>query len=60
MQKPSIKPQTASTADLEAQWLGKTIEKGRNLGRNRERNQAEGWPVFFWLCRVEIIIVSGH
>uniref|UniRef100_A0A8C7JVF6 calcium/calmodulin-dependent protein kinase n=1 Tax=Oncorhynchus kisutch TaxID=8019 RepID=A0A8C7JVF6_ONCKI len=37
--QPSLKPQTASNAGVEARWLGKTPEKGQNLGRNLERNQ---------------------
>ena len=37
---PSLKPQTASNAGVEARWLGKTPWKGKNLGRNLERNQA--------------------
>jgi hypothetical protein len=40
MLKPSLKPQTASNADIEAQWLWNNPYKGRNLGRNLERNQA--------------------
>ena len=40
VQKPSLKPQTASNAGVEARWLGKTPLKGQNLGRNLERNQA--------------------
>jgi hypothetical protein len=42
IQKLSLKPQTASNADVEAQWLAKTPLKGRNLGRILERNQLLG------------------
>ena len=35
VQKPSLKPQTASSAGVEARWLGEN-----SLGRNLERNQA--------------------
>ena len=34
IQKSSLKPQTASNADVDARWLGKTPWKGRNLGSN--------------------------
>uniref|UniRef100_A0A8C8LUF6 calcium/calmodulin-dependent protein kinase n=1 Tax=Oncorhynchus tshawytscha TaxID=74940 RepID=A0A8C8LUF6_ONCTS len=48
--QPSLKPQTASNTGVEAHWLGKTAEKGQNLGRNLERNQGLSnsiWPSFF-------------
>ena len=63
IQKPNIKPQTASNADLEARLLGKTPWKGRNLGRNLERHLepgSEGCPVLFWLCWVEVITEHGQ
>jgi hypothetical protein len=64
IQKPSLKPQTASNADVEAWWLGKTrknsLERQEPRKKHREEPVSEGWPVLFWLCRVVIITVHGQ
>jgi hypothetical protein len=60
IQKPSLKPQTASSAGIEAQWSRKnSLERLEPRKKPREEPGSEGWPVF-WLCRVEIIRVHGH
>ena len=55
VQKPSLKPQTASNAGVEARWLGNSLERPKPRKKPREEPGYEGWPVLFWLCRVEII-----
>ena len=42
-------------------WLGKTpLERPEPRKKPREEPGYEGWPVFFWLCRVEIITEHGQ
>ena len=54
IQKPSLKPQTGS--NVEAQWLGKnSLESQEPRKKPIEEPGSEGWPLLFWLCRVEII-----
>ena len=61
IQKPSLKLQTASNADVEeARWLGKTLERQEPRKKPRAEPGSEGWPVLFWLCQVEIITVHGQ
>jgi hypothetical protein len=41
--------------------LGKTPEKGQKPRKKpREEPGYEGWPVLFWLCRVDIITEHGQ
>ena len=54
VQKSSLKPQTASNAGVEAQWLENPQKKPR------EEPRYEGWPVLFWLCWVEIKTEHGQ
>ena len=37
-----------------------SLERPEPRKKPREEPGYEGWPVLFWLCRVEIIIVHGH
>ena len=49
---PSLKPQIACNADLEARWLGQTLEKQEPRKKPREEPGSEGWLVLFWLWRL--------
>ena len=61
VQKPSLKPQTASNAGVEARWLGKnSLERPEPRKNPREEPGSEVWPVLFWLCRVDIITEHGQ
>jgi hypothetical protein len=59
IQKPSLKPQTASNAVVEARWKN-SQERPEPRKKPREEPGSEGWPVLFWLCQVEIITVHGQ
>ena len=58
VQKPNLKPQTASNAGVEA-WKN-SLERKEPRKKPRQEPGSEGWPVLFWLCRVEIITVHGQ
>ena len=46
VQKPSLKPQTASNADVEAWCLRKnSLERPEHRKKPREEPGYEGWPV---------------
>jgi hypothetical protein len=53
----SLKPQTASNADVARK---KSLERQEPRKKPREEPGSDGWPVLFWLCRVEIITVHGQ
>jgi hypothetical protein len=36
------------------------LEMQKPRKKPREEPDSEGWPVLFWLCRVEIITVHGQ
>ena len=42
LQKPSLKPQRAITADVEAQWLGNTPGRHEATKKPREELDSEG------------------
>ena len=61
VQKPSLNPQTASNV----RWLStvtrkNSLERQEPMKKPREEPGSEGWPVLFWLCRVEIITEHGQ
>ena len=57
LQKPSLKPQTANNAGVA--WKN-SLERPKPRKKLREEPGYEGWPVLFWLCRVEIITEHGQ
>ena len=61
VQKPRLIPQTASNAGVEGTVARKNSQE-RLEPRKKPRAEPgyEGWPVLFWLCRVEIITEHGQ
>jgi hypothetical protein len=57
VQNPSLKPQTASNADVEAQLARKNSLESLEP---RRKPREEGMAVLFMLCQVEIITVHGQ
>jgi folate-binding Fe-S cluster repair protein YgfZ len=37
-----------------------SLERQEPKNKPREEQGSEGWPVLFWLCRLEIITVHGQ
>ena len=37
-----------------------SLERPKPRKKPREEPGYKGWPVLFWLCRVEIIIITGR
>jgi hypothetical protein len=61
IQKPSLKPQTASNADVGSTAARKNSrERPKPRKKPREEPGYEGWPVLFWLCREKIITVHDQ
>ena len=61
VQKPSLKPQTASKCRCRSTVARKnSLERPKPRKKPREEPGYDGWPVLFWLCQVEIITEHGQ